>query len=247
MLFRFVFLKIFLFICLTSYLDAGVRVRKSRNPRRDYSYYISSKVRKTSKTRLFIAFPTVRGGNSHIFRYFKRLAERRGWILVSPNFLPENPAKRPRYRLIPRRIIGSALEFVKLVKSDFKKYNLHRKVILYGFSGGGRDAIGMAMLYPEMVKLAIVQCPGGLHSYWNKLPTAPGAGGIKRRAGQVPIFLSCGQRDSTRMAEMKKTVRAYRQKFGRNPRKVKYYRRQGHRVTRRQMKDTIRFIKKYSR
>ena len=144
----------------------------------------------------------------------------------------------------PGMLVQPAALFINHVSDDLEKtYKLDEKMIVYGFSGGGRDTLGLTMIYPEVVYASIVQCSGSIDSYFQMLPMSGRE--IQSAAKDVPLFVSCGAKDSKRLKSMRRFVAMYKKKFGREPHLFKIYANQGHTVGREQKKDSVKFLRKY--
>lgn len=124
------------------------------------------------------------GGNGAGAAGFADWAKRGDCVVVGPSF------PNSGYQLL-REQAGEQL--VKLFDLLKKEYKLHDKMFLAGFSGGAQFAHRFVMKYPELVAGCAAHSAGS----W---ATGEQWGAIDPKAADVPFVMSCGERDTERMA-----------------------------------------------
>jgi hypothetical protein len=82
---------------------------------------------------------------------------------------------------------GSDKQLLGIFKTLFKKYKLHRKMFIHGFSGGSQFAHRFTMKYPE----AVIGCSAHSGGSWDR--------SVNPKARHIPFAVSCGQADKKRV------------------------------------------------
>jgi len=106
-----------------------------------------------------------------------------GWVNKG-NCVVLGPSFPQGYQFLGK---DSDKQLIGIFKALFKKYKLHRRMFIHGFSGGSQFAHRFAMKYPELV----VGCSSHSGGTW--------AGSVNPKAKQIPFAVSCGEADKSRI------------------------------------------------
>ena len=143
---------------------------------RDYWLYAPAKLDKNRKYWLVVG---VHGymGNGKGAAGLASWAKRGDCIVIGPTF----PSKGYQYLQL-----NTDKQLIDIFKALKKKYNLHDRMFVHGFSGGSQYVSRFAMKYPNFVTGASAHSGGT----W---------GTVDAKAISVPFAVSCGQRDTNKM------------------------------------------------
>lgn len=106
-----------------------------------------------------------------------------GWVKKG-NCIVVGPSFPQGYQLLGK---DSDKQLIGIFKALLKKYNLHRRMFIHGFSGGSQFAHRFAMKYPELV----IGCSSHSGGTW--------AGSVNPKAKHIPFAVSCGEADKSRI------------------------------------------------
>ncbi len=177
--------------------------------------YLNPKVKKTQKTRIFCYLAGLGGVNKNTIKRYIPYLKKNRWLGM----------------VVRANSCEGAVETF-----EDEGYKVHNKIFVLGFSAGGRAAMIDAFDNAHITEAAVIHCPGNVDTTFIEI--------IKFNLGaaDIPVFFSCGKRDS-RYYSMRLTVDLYQRVFARVP-KHKFYRRVGHSIPKALLRDAFKFYKK---
>jgi poly(3-hydroxybutyrate) depolymerase len=131
-----------------------------------------------SKTYWLVVAVHGAGGNGDGMKNYTLAGPRTDYIVVAPTFPDSNSAGY--YQTLGGE---AGKQLVDLFQALKKKYRLHEKLFLYGFSGGSQFSHRFTMTYPELV----IGCSAHSGGTWGPE--------MNLKAIGIPLFYSCGLAD----------------------------------------------------